>query len=72
MAFTLQGLAAIHERTRGKPGRSFILAGLYALLFLTQGVMVAALSLFGLAYIIFDLRRRFGGNRPNQPPAPST
>ncbi|WP_445500569.1 DUF2232 domain-containing protein [Microvirga sp. G4-2] len=72
MAFTLQGLAAIHERTQGKPGRGFILAGLYVLLFLTQGVMVAALSLFGLADTLFGLRRRFGGNRPNQPPTPST
>jgi len=71
-AFTLQGLAAIHERTRGKPGRGFILAGLYVLLFLTQGVMVAALSLFGLAYIVFDLRRRFGGDRPSHPPTPLT
>ncbi|KLK94832.1 membrane protein [Microvirga vignae] len=72
MAFTLQGLAAIHERTQGKPGRGFILAGLYVLLFLTQGIMVAALSLFGLADTIFGLRRRFGGNRSNQPPTPST
>lgn len=72
MAFTLQGLAAIHERTQGKPGRGFILAGLYVLLFLTQGVMIAALSLFGLADTIFGLRRRFGGNRPNQPPTPLT
>ncbi|PVE23116.1 hypothetical protein DC522_17310 [Microvirga sp. KLBC 81] len=72
MAFTLQGLAAIHERTQGKPGRGFILAGLYVLLFLTQGIMIAALSLFGLADTIFGLRRRFGGNRPNQPPTPST
>jgi hypothetical protein len=72
MAFTVQGLAAIHERTQGKPGRGFILAGLYALLFLTQGVMITALSLFGLADTIFGLRRRFGANRPKQPPTPST
>ena len=72
MAFTVQGLAAIHERTQGKPGRGFILAGLYALLFLTQGVMVTALSLFGLADTIFGFRRRFGANGPKQPPTPST
>jgi len=72
MAFTLQGLAAIHERTQGKPGRGFILAGLYLLLFLTQGIMVTALSLFGLADTIFGLRRRFGGNKPKQPPTLST
>ncbi|MFL5192226.1 MAG: hypothetical protein ACJ8CG_04320, partial [Microvirga sp.] len=28
MAFALQGLAAIHDRTRGKSGRSFILSAL--------------------------------------------
>jgi len=71
MAFTLQGLAVIHERTRGKPGRGFILAGLYALLFMTQGIMVTALSLFGLADTIFGFRRRFGANGPKQPPTPS-
>lgn len=70
MAFTLQGLAAIHDRTRGKPGRGFLLAGLYVMLFLTQGIMVAALSLFGFADTAFGLRRRFGG-RPKQPPTPS-
>ncbi|WP_134499533.1 DUF2232 domain-containing protein [Microvirga pakistanensis] len=71
MAFTLQGLAVIHERTQGKPGRGLILAVLYALLFLTQGIMVTALSLFGLADTIFGLRRRFGGSRPKPPPTPS-
>jgi hypothetical protein len=71
MAFTLQGLAAIHERTRGRQGRAFLLAGLYVLLFMTQGVMVAALSLFGLADTILGLRR-LGGNRPKQPPTLST
>ncbi len=68
MAFTLQGLAVIHERTQGKPGRGFILAGLYMLLFLTQGIMITALSFFGLADTIFGFRRRFGGNKPKQPP----
>jgi len=72
MAFTLQGLALIHERTQGKPGRGFILSGLYMLLFMTQGVMITALFLFGLADTIFGLRRRFGRGRPKQPPTPST
>jgi len=71
MAFTLQGLATIHDRTQGKPGRGFILAGLYVLLFMTQGVMIAALSLFGLAVTIFGFRR-IGGNKPNPPPTLST
>jgi hypothetical protein len=70
MAFTLQGLAAIHDRTQGKPGRGFLLAGLYVLLFLTQGIMILALFLFGLADTAFGLRRRLG-DRPKQPPTPS-
>jgi hypothetical protein len=72
MAFALQGLAAIHERTRGKTGRGFLLAGLYVLLFMTQGLMIVALSLFGLTDTIFGLRNRFGSNRPKQPPTLST
>jgi hypothetical protein len=71
MAFTLQGLAAIHDRTQGKPGRGFLLAGLYVLLFLTQGFMVFALFLFGLADTAFGLRRRIRGDQPKQPPTPS-
>ncbi|SCY84969.1 DUF2232 domain-containing protein [Microvirga guangxiensis] len=72
MAFTLQGLAVIHDRTQGKPGRGFILVGLYTLLFLTQGIMITALSFFGFADTIFGFRRRFGGNKPKQPPTLST
>lgn len=60
MAFALQGLAAIHDRTRAKAGRPFLLTGLYLLIFLSQGILVAALSLFGLADTLFGLRRRFG------------
>ncbi len=72
MAFALQGLAVIHERTRGKSGRGFLLAGLYVLLFMTQGIMVLALSLLGLTDTLFGLRRRVSGNRPNPPSTLST
>ncbi len=68
MAFALQGLAAIHDRTRGKSGRAFILSSLYVLVFVTQGILMVALALFGLADTTFGLRRRFGGTRPKQPP----
>jgi hypothetical protein len=71
MAFALQGLAAIHDRTRGKSARPFILSGLYVLVFVTQGILMVALSLFGLADTVLGLRRRFGG-RPNLPPNPSS
>jgi len=71
MAFSLQGLAAIHDRTRGKSGRSFLLSALYVLIFVTQGILMVALALFGIADSAFGLRRRFG-TRPNPPPTLST
>jgi hypothetical protein len=72
MAFGLQGLAAIHDRTRGRSGRGFLLTGLYTILLFGQGIAMIALSLFGLADSIFSLRRRFGGRGPKLPPTPST
>ncbi len=74
MAFALQGLAAVHDRSRGKTGRPFLLTGLYLLVLMTQGIFVVALSLFGIADTVFGLRRRFGSGRPGpkQPPTLST
>jgi hypothetical protein len=72
MAFALQGLAAIHDRTRGKAARPFILTGLYLLVLLTQGILMVALSVFGIADAVLGLRRRFAANRPKQPPTLST
>jgi predicted membrane protein DUF2232 len=71
MAFALQGLAAIHERTRGKSARGIILTGLYLMVFLSQGVLMVALSLFGLADTVFGLRQRFraAGPGPKIPPS---
>ncbi len=71
MAFALQGLAAIHDRTQGKSGRSFLLSAIYVLIFVTQGILVVALALFGIADTVFGLRRRFG-SRPTPPPTLST
>ena len=56
-AFALQGLAAFHDRSRGRPGRFALLAGRYVLLFLTQGVAMLALILFGIADTALDRRR---------------
>lgn len=57
-AFALQGLAAIHDRTRGRPGRGVMLSGLYLVVFLTQGAALLALTLFGLVDAAFQLRRK--------------
>lgn len=61
MAFALQGLALIHGQTRGKPGRVFLLTVVYLLIFMSQGILMTALALLGLADTLFGLRRRFGG-----------
>jgi hypothetical protein len=74
MAFALQGLAAIHDRTRGRSGRGFLLAGLYVLIFMTQGVLLVVAALLGIADTLFGLRRRFKSGKagPRQPPTLST
>ncbi|SFL45044.1 DUF2232 domain-containing protein [Methylorubrum salsuginis] len=56
-AFALQGLAAFHDRSRGRPGRLGLLIGLYVVLFLTQGIAMMALVLFGIADTALDRRR---------------
>ena len=65
-AFSLQGLAIVHDRTKGRAFRPMILTGLYVLLFLTQGVLMVALFFFGLADSVFGFRR--SGRNPNPPP----
>ncbi|MGU3449421.1 DUF2232 domain-containing protein [Methylobacterium sp. 391_Methyba4] len=56
-AFALQGLAAFHDRSRGRPGRGLMLFGMYLILFVTQGIALVALTLFGLADTALDRRR---------------
>jgi len=63
-AFALQGLAAFHDRSRGRPGRGLMLFGMYLILFVTQGIALVALTLFGLADTALDRRR------PKDNPAP--
>ena len=63
-AFALQGLAALHDRSRGRPGRGLMLFGMYLILFVTQGIALVALTLFGLADTALDRRR------PKDNPAP--
>ena len=63
-AFALQGLAAFHDRSRGRPGRALMLFGMYLILFVTQGIALVALTLFGLADTALDRRR------PKDHPAP--
>ncbi len=61
-AFALQGLAAFHDRSRGRPARGALLFGLYLILILTQGVALLALTLFGILDTAFN--RRATGHGP--------
>ncbi|WP_264049285.1 DUF2232 domain-containing protein [Methylobacterium flocculans] len=61
-AFAMQGLAAFHDRSRGRPGRLALLFGLYVILFLTQGIALVALTLFGIADTALDSRRPQGAS----------
>ena len=63
-AFSLQGLAAFHDRSRGRPGRGLMLFGMYLILFVTQGIALIALTLFGLADTALDRRRPKDGATP--------
>lgn len=62
--FALQGLAAFHDRSRGRPGRGVMLFAMYMVLFVTQGVALIALTLFGLADTALDRRRPKGPAAP--------
>jgi len=73
-AFGLQGLAGLHQVTAGRAHRTALLVVAYVFLFLSQGALVFALVLFGVADTAFGLRRRLAlpqapGPRPG-PPAP--
>jgi hypothetical protein len=64
-AFALQGLCAFHDRSRGRTGRGALLFGLYLILFVTQGIALFALTLFGIADTALNLRRpKEGAGRP--------
>lgn len=57
-AFALQGLAAIHDWSRGKSGRLGILIGTYLLLLISRGALLLPLMLLGLADTALGRGRR--------------
>jgi hypothetical protein len=69
IAYALLGFAVLHTITRDLKGRTLLLAGTYAAVFVF-GVPVLLMSLLGLADTAFGLRARFGMSR-GPPPAPS-
>ena len=62
MAFTLVGLAGLHRRSRGKPGRGIILFASYAAIFLLS-FPIAAFAALG----IIDTYRNGDGAKPRSP-----
>jgi hypothetical protein len=66
VAFALQGLAMLHEVSRGRPSRAMLLAGTYVLTVVVGQIMLPALAMAGIADAAFGLRRRFpsGGAGP--------
>jgi hypothetical protein len=68
---SITGLTTIHAITTGKPARSAILGGVYALLIIGMTVVLPLLALFGLSDALLDYRRRFGAIPPVTPPPPS-
>jgi hypothetical protein len=66
VAFALQGLAMLHEISRGRPSRTMLLAGTYVLAVVVGQIMLPALAMAGIADAAFGLRRRFpsGGAGP--------
>ena len=69
-AFALQGLAFLHDTSRQRPARSFMLGSVYALALLMSSVVVPLLAVLGLADVVLSLRNRFGPGAagPRTPP----
>jgi hypothetical protein len=64
-AFSLQGLAALHQLTMGRAGRGALLWVAYLLIVFTQGLLLLPLTLFAVADSAFGIRRRL--NLPSAP-----
>jgi hypothetical protein len=70
VAYALLGFAVLHTISRDLKGRTLLLAGTYAAVFVF-GVPVLLMSLLGLADTAFGLRARFGLSRgPPTAPGP--
>jgi len=63
-AFALQGLAFLHDTSRQRPARGFMLGGVYALVLLMSSVVLPLLAILGLADVALSLRSRFGPAPP--------
>ena len=60
MAFSLQGIALVHDVTRGRPGRPIVLTLLYGFTFILGYVFLPAFALLGIADSALPIRRALG------------
>lgn len=58
LGFAIQGFATLHVLTRGHPLRTGILAGVYSLCFLLQGLPLLLVALVGVTDSYWNLRAR--------------
>ena len=68
VAFALQGFAALHDMSRGRSGRGFLLATAYALALLASQFILPLFALAGVADAVFrprENRRPRIGRRPD-------
>jgi hypothetical protein len=71
VAFALQGLAVLHDVSRGRPARVTILMGAYFVAVFLSQIGLPVLALAGMADTAFGMRRRFGGGSgPTPSPRP--
>ncbi len=70
IAFALQGLAFVHETTRGRNARVAILTGLYVLIVFVGHTVLPLLAVLGMADIAMALRQRLASRAagPKTPP----
>lgn len=72
VAFALQGLAVLHDVSRGRPARVTILMGAYFVAVFLSQIGLPVLALAGMTDTAFGLRHRFGGGGPGPtPPTPT-
>ena len=69
--FALQGLAFLHDASRRRPERRFILSGIYTLALLASSIVLPVLAILGIADVALSLRSRFGAGAAG-PRTPST
>jgi hypothetical protein len=67
MAFALQGLALVHDATRGRPARGLVLSLTYMLTLVLGYLFLPAFALVGMLDTALPIRRAL---RPPPPPPP--